>query len=95
MHVQPAGASIEKIDSTIFLKGDFFIAQTAFFSKPKQILADLKDILTIDLKGVSQLDSSLLALLVEYRKIMPDIKIIHAPANLVQLMQVYELRDFI
>ena len=87
------GESVRQSGNTVFLEGVFTIESVSNLVKLTKRLSD--EVTALDLKGVTQLDSSLLALLVEYKKAKPDLKIVNLPTSLVQLMAVYQLNDFL
>ncbi len=87
------GESVRQSGNTVFLEGVFTIESVSNLVKQTKRLSD--EVTALDLKGVTQLDSSLLALLVEYKKAKPDLKIVNLPTSLVQLMAVYQLNDFL
>lgn len=49
----------------------------------------------IDLKDISECDSALIALLVEIKRLYVDITIINAPDNLVQLLELYQVKTLL
>lgn len=70
------------------------------FSIPHQwkvIESSFKEIapVVIDLKGVLECDSALIALLVEVKRRYLDIEIINAPENLVQLLDLYQVKTLL
>lgn len=84
---------VRQSGNTAFLEGAFTIESVSALVKQAKLLPN--EITVVDLHGVTQLDSSLLALLVEYRKIKRDLKIVNIPNSLTQLMDVYQLTDFL
>lgn len=70
------------------------------FSIPRQwkvVEGAFKDIapVVIDLKAVSECDSALIALLVEVKRRYSEISIINAPENLVQLLDLYQVKTLL
>ncbi len=49
----------------------------------------------IDLKNISECDSALIALLVEIKRLYADISIANAPDNLVQLLDLYQVKTLL
>ncbi len=47
----------------------------------------------IDLSGVEECDSALIALLVEAKRLSPNLAIDSIPENLVQLLELYQVKD--
>ncbi len=49
----------------------------------------------IDLKDILECDSALIALLVEIKRLYADVSIINAPDNLVQLLDLYQVKTLL
>ncbi len=63
----------------------------------KVIEATFKEIppVVVDLKNVSECDSALIALLVEVKRQYANISIINAPDNLIQLLELYQVKTLL
>lgn len=96
----PQKYTLSLSSDSLCVSGNILIENvTAIFSELtvliKKDLAAANCLSAIDLSAVNFLDSSLLALLIECRKIKPTLRIINSPIPLIQLAQAYQLDGFL
>ncbi len=65
------------------------------FWKRLQLSLTTEPLQSVDLSGITECDSALIALLVELKKLENQLVIINMPENLLQLLDLYQVKDLL